>query len=216
MIRLLGATWRTSVRGQEHLQARQASGKAPVISFWHEEIVTMAWFVRHCLLPAGHRVTVFASFSKDGELGAILARSWKADIVRGSASRGGVQGLRNLYRMIRQGSSPIVIPDGPRGPVHRAKAGSIVLAQTAQVPILPMGIKVERAWRLRTWDRVLVPKPFSRVEFRIGQPITVPEKLSPEAQDERLRDLERVLTELLEAPRPADDPEPAARIGADA
>ena len=197
-----------------------ASGRSTpvVLSFWHDRSFYLAYHLRRKLLSRGFPITILMSQSKDGELGGKLARRLGADVERGSASRGGSAGLRRLYRAVtRRASSPVLVPDGPRGPCFQAKAGAVVLAQMARIPVQPLAYAAERCWRLNSWDRLVIPKPFSRVRLAWGEPLTVPP--SPEGGggaellEEHRRELETSLQRLTEEleesfrPRPGQAPE---------
>lgn len=198
VLRLLGSTYRLdSVIGQEHLSALLDRPHPVVISFWHDRSFFLGYFLHQFVHLQGLDITVLSSLSRDGELVARLARSWKLRLVRGSASRGGQAALRGLHRAIVQhGSSPLTIPDGPRGPRHVAKAGAVILSQLSRAPILPLSYAAHRVWRLRSWDRLLVPRPFTRVVLAVGPLIRVPRHLDDEAREAERRRLESVLNEL--------------------
>jgi len=175
---LLGATWRCRVvGGSERLDKilETGPGDAPrsvILAYWHSRTALMWPFAKRVLsrrLPLG----ILASLSRDGELAAALARPWGLTIFRGSASRGGTAGLRRLYRHLRKGGSCILAPDGPRGPLHQVKPGVVVLSQMAEKPVVPLGAAADRCWRLRSWDRMVIPKPFATVTLVVGDPQTI-------------------------------------------
>jgi lysophospholipid acyltransferase (LPLAT)-like uncharacterized protein len=189
--RLLNATYRVEiVDGASHVDDLLAAKRPVVFVFWHDSELFFFHFLYRHFLRAGFPLSVLSSHSRDGELGAKIGRMLGVHIVRGSSSRGGTQGLRALYRaVLRGGYSPIVTPDGPRGPAHRFKAGGVVLAQLARVPIVPLACDAERVWRLGSWDRMVLPKPWSRVRVMVG----APEPVSPDAVGEVLeRERERL------------------------
>lgn len=174
-----------------------ASGaEAPVIlCFWHERAILGAHIFRRHLVAHGLDATVMISQSRDGELVSNLARQWGFKHARGSASRGGSAALRALYRAIRKGSSPVLIPDGPRGPAHRFKTGVAVLSQISGRPILPMAFAANRSWRIRSWDRLFIPKPFSRVALTVGAPYRVPKDLDEDGLERVRLEIESRLVE---------------------
>lgn len=189
LLGLLGATWRLEVEGQETL-ARAIAGKKPhILTFWHNRTVMAAYFLSRHALDQGLDITLLASQSRDGELVTRLVAGWGVETVRGSATRGGREALRGIYRAITQkGSSPLVVPDGPKGPLYGFKAGAAVLAQMSGAPLLLFGFAADRSWQLRSWDRLIVPKPFARVKVIVGEPQFLPKDLAGEAfEAERLR-----------------------------
>ncbi|MEL7061849.1 MAG: lysophospholipid acyltransferase family protein [Acidobacteriota bacterium] len=168
----LGATWRVRVVEGEATLREVVTARRPVLlSFWHEGTVAAAHLLYRRMHRAGFPITLLASQSRDGELVTRVAAAWRVETVRGSSTRGGLAAMRSLHRSIaRRGSSPILIPDGPKGPARVAKPGALVLSQASSAPILPFGFAADRAWRLRSWDRLLVPKPFARVAVAVGAP----------------------------------------------
>lgn len=170
---LLGRTWRVRVVAGEETRARlvRDAGSTPcLLTLWHNRLVIAAPCLRS-LLQDGVGITVLISASRDGQLGADLTRSWGYDVVRGSSSRGRTAALRGLMRAARRGSAPLVIPDGPRGPVYELKPGLVQLAQRIGTPVVALGFAADRAWRLSSWDRLIIPKPFARVAIAYGDPV---------------------------------------------
>ncbi len=208
VVHLIGATVRLRVvRGGDHLEALRTTREPMVLSFWHNRAVFCAYFIYRRLLRHGVPITILVSQSRDGELGAKLARMWRAGVVRGSASRGGAAGLRKMYRAVsRQKMSAITIPDGPRGPLYQAKPGAVVLAQMCGVPILPMAFSADRYWTVRSWDRLVIPKPFARVVFVVGDPVEIPRELSSEELESERKRLETTLNDLVAEAEAAGSP----------
>ncbi len=194
-----GRTWRIEVvAGSEHVDALLAEKRPVLLCLWHNRIFAFSYFSLQRLHQGGVDVTLLASQSRDGELVTRICKRWGLNTVRGSASRGGTAALRGLHRAItRRGSSPIMIPDGPRGPLYHFKVGVAVLAQTSRAPILPFGVAASRFFTLKSWDRIIVPLPFSRVAITVGEPQFVERGLSEdelEAERQRLEELINSLT----------------------
>lgn len=187
-LRLLALSWRVRVvRGEEHLEAALAAGRPLVLCAWHAELLPCTLFLGERFRARGAALAFLVSPSVDGDLVTRVLERAGARVVRGSATRSGVKSLRDLYRsMQREGCSPIVLPDGPQGPARAAKQGALLLAQLAGAPLLPLAARARPAPRLPTWDRLLLPPPFARVELAIGPPRAI----DPEA------DLERAAREL--------------------
>jgi len=198
LLRLLVASCRLRVvAGREHLETLLGNPRPVILSFWHNRSFLAAPFCIRSLHRRGFAITLLASRSRDGELVTRVFRPWGIDTVRGSASRGGREALRALHRAItRKGSSPIVIPDGPRGPLYDFKVGVAVLAQMSQAPILPLGFAVRRAWRIRSWDRMFVPAPFTRITVTVGEPQEVPRGLGTEELEAERQRLQKVLDDV--------------------
>lgn len=170
--RLLFATCRIRVRGGENLARCEAGGKPFVGVFWHYSVFA--------ILAVGSgrrdRWAAMVSASDDAEFVArILARLGMAT-VRGSRNRGGLAALKGLIGLMRQGCHAAIVGDGSQGPARVMQAGAILLAAKSGAPILPMVVAANRYWAFRSWDRLLLPKPFARLELWYGEPLSVPEK----------------------------------------
>lgn len=157
LVRLLAMTWRVRVVGGEHHAALAESGTPFVFILWHGELLPLLWFHRK------QGVSILVSEHRDGELVAQAARRLGYGLVRGSTSRGGARALLEVASLLKRGVTVGVTPDGPRGPRHHFTPGAIVAAQRAGAPLLPIRASADRAWRLRSWDAFLIPKPFARV-----------------------------------------------------
>ena len=114
-------------------------------------------------------MVVLISRSRDGTLGTEVGRLLGAEVARGSTSRGGGPALRQLVRALAGGRTVLVIPDGPRGPAGELKPGVVALAELGRAPVVPLAMAVDRGWRLRSWDRMVVPKPFARLRVLVGE-----------------------------------------------
>jgi hypothetical protein len=163
VIRLLGVTLRfEDVRDLGAPLAFDAPPPA-VYAFWHRCLLTSVWHFRN------HNVAILISPSFDGELIARTVERFGYVAIRGSSSRSGSLGLRNMHRAYLAGHYCAITADGPRGPAMVAKPGAALLAQLVDSPVGTFYLLPERAWQLRSWDRFLIPKPFSRVF--IGWPL---------------------------------------------
>ncbi len=161
------ATVRWDVVGAEHHRRLVEGGQAFVLAFWHGRLLPLGYLHR----GGGHRMMI--SLSKDGTYGSALARHWGQVPVRGSTSRRGAAALADMIALGESGRSLAFTPDGPRGPRFVVQPGVIVAAQRTGLPLLPMSAGASRGWVLRSWDRMLVPKPFSLVRVRYGEPYRV-------------------------------------------
>jgi hypothetical protein len=161
-----------------------------VFAVWHEGLLTVCWYVSR-LLKRGVKATFLISPSVDGEIGVRILAQFGSRAVRGSARRSGAAALRRLHRaIIEDRQSPFITLDGSKGPRRYCKPGAIAVARMAGVPIVPIGVAARRSWRTPTWDRHLIPRPFSKVLITVGEPITVPRKLSDDELEIQRRDLE--------------------------
>ena len=173
LVRALGATCRQRLLDERTLERLIASGEPAILAGWHEGLFLMAASFPRAFLRRGLPLVVLISRSRDGDLGAAMAERLGARVVRGSTSRGGGPALRRLVREVEQGLWPVVVPDGPRGPERQAKPGALALARLTGAPIVPVGVAVDRGWRLGSWDRTWIPKPGARLVVALGEPLFV-------------------------------------------
>ena len=185
LIRLIGPTLRVCVSREEDSQ--QTLGQRPLIgSFWHSCIIPATYLFR------GNGIRVMSSNSYDGEYMGRIIHKFGFVAVKGSSSRNAVRALLGLRRALEDGWTTAFTLDGPRGPRHKVKPGPVALARSSGVPLSAFHAAVDKAWLLKTWDRLMIPLPFSRVLLRCSTLIRVP----PDASEE---DLERYTADLQSA-----------------
>jgi lysophospholipid acyltransferase (LPLAT)-like uncharacterized protein len=163
--------------------------------YWHQH---QLFCVRTLLdlQDQGVRLGFLISPSVDGEIGAMLVRSMGASAIRGSSTYTGARALRDYYQaLVKEGLSPAITPDGPRGPVWKVKPGAILLSQMSARPIVPLSFAASRAWYLQ-WDRFVLPFPFARIAIVIGEPLQVPKGLDAAALERFQQELEGRLNDL--------------------
>ena len=183
-------TCRHEVRDRRHFDAAIESHGRAILAIWHES-VTYALY-----LHRGSNFHAASSFSFDGELAARLTHGFNVECLRGSSSRGGAKVLRELERALGLVECVGLTMDGPRGPRRHAQPGLAILSARTGVPVVPLAFSVSRSWRLRTWDRMAVPKPFSRVLYGYGPPIAPAERMEREAVDAKRIEIQEALNAL--------------------
>jgi lysophospholipid acyltransferase (LPLAT)-like uncharacterized protein len=156
-VRLLAMTWRIRTHGAEVVAALRAARQPIVFTAWHGQMLPLVWQHRR------QGVAVLISEHRDGAIIAGIATALGFRTVRGSTYRGAERALVGLVRELRDGHDVAVTPDGPRGPAGHFAPGALIAAQRAGAPIVSVGVGVTRAWRLKSWDGFLIPKPFARV-----------------------------------------------------
>jgi lysophospholipid acyltransferase (LPLAT)-like uncharacterized protein len=167
LISLLGHTLRWRVEGLQHVESILATGRQPVMAFWHGRILPATFYFRR------RGIVVMTSENFDGEwIGRIIER-FGYGTARGSSSRGGRRALLQLVKDMQQGRAAGFAIDGPRGPRRVAQPGAVWLAGAAGQPLLPFHLEASRYWELRSWDRTQIPHPFSTVALVIGEPMPV-------------------------------------------
>ena len=190
LINALGHTLRWQVEGLHHFEAIVASGRQPVMAFWHGRILPATLYFRR------RGIVVITSENFDGEWIARIIERFGYGTARGSTTRGGQKALIQLVRDMEAGKPAGFTLDGPRGPARVAQPGAIWLARRTGNPVLPFHLEASSAWNLRSWDRTQIPKPFSTVALVVGEPMYVPAD-TPDEQLEAVRiDLERRLQAL--------------------
>jgi len=168
LLRLIGATLRYRVEGWENIRQSKEREEPFIGSFWHNQVFCAAHFWRF------QNIVVMTSRHFDGEVIARVIRKLGFIPARGSSSRGAAKALLEAKQKVQQGLTVAFTSDGPRGPVYRVKPGPVWLSRKTGVPILPFHIQPKWFWSLNSWDRFQIPKPFSPVLVKIGQPLLVP------------------------------------------
>ncbi len=174
LIRCLGRTLRIRAEREESFLENRRQGQPVIFVFWHSRILPLTYIHRK------QGIVVLVSEHKDGEYIARIIERMGFGTSRGSSTRGGVKGLKGLVRAAREGHDLGFTPDGPRGPPRKLKPGTLAAARITGAPIVPIAVGGPRVWRLGTWDRHVVPKPFSRITVRYGEPRIVPRDASEE------------------------------------
>ena len=186
-IRLIGPTLRVCVSREEGSQ--QTITQRPLVtSFWHACIIPCTYVFRD------FGVRVMSSNSYDGEYMGRIIRKFGFVAVKGSSSRNAVRALLGLRRALQENWTVAFSIDGPRGPRHQVKPGPVSLARSTGIPMSMFHMALDRAWVLNTWDRLVIPKPFSRVLLRFGTLIPIPAN----ATDEDLANYQQQLQDSLD------------------
>lgn len=172
LLRVMMLTTRLTYIGREHFMAYQGAGLPCIYACWHRDIPYLFYYAR------GFHLTIMASRSDDGALAAELVRRSRNLPIRGSSSNGGREALEEMEGYVSEGYMAAIICDGPRGPALECKPGALRLAQRTGTPLLPLVVSAKRHWRLRSWDRMMFPRPFSPVLMICGEPVRVPPDLS--------------------------------------
>ena len=192
-IRALGVTWRiTQDRPEIYDTARAQSGNL-IFAFWHGRLLPLTWTYRN------RAIHVLASEHRDGDLLARTIRFLGFGNVRGSSTRGGVRGIRNLVAAIHAGFDVGITVDGPVGPRYVVKPGPIEVAKLSGAAIVPVSTASHRHKTFASWDAFELPAAFTRVYVGFGDPVIVPADADGEAIEEYRRTLERRLCDLTDA-----------------
>jgi lysophospholipid acyltransferase (LPLAT)-like uncharacterized protein len=193
LVNLWFATCRVTVVGRSFHERFILGERSVVGATWHRNALFLVWYFRR------QRPMIMISPSRDGDLLAGFAARLGIVPVRGSSSRGGQAALQAMQRFLESsgGGKAATVLDGPRGPRLVAKKGMIVLAKETGIPLLPIAMSAAPAWTLmKTWDRTLIPLPFSRVVVMYREPWEVPPDLDEAGLEAMRREVETVLNRM--------------------
>jgi lysophospholipid acyltransferase (LPLAT)-like uncharacterized protein len=166
-MRLIAGSWRMSTQHEERWRLLFEARRPIVYLLWHEALLPLLWHHRR------QGVVIVVSENRDGQYLSDFARVLGYRSVRGSSSRGAARALLGAVRELKSGCSVAFTPDGPRGPRRELKPGFVAAAQRGCGVIVPVHAQADRAWRLNSWDRFLIPKPGARVTVTYGRPFEV-------------------------------------------
>jgi lysophospholipid acyltransferase (LPLAT)-like uncharacterized protein len=167
VVRPLAASRRIRVVHEERWRTLHDQGQPVVFLLWHEALLPLLWQHRE------QGVAIVVSEARDGQYLSDLAASLGYSAVRGSSTRGGARALLGAVGDLQAGRSIAFTPDGPRGPRRELKPGVIAAAQRGGGVIVPLHAEADRAWRLHSWDRFMIPQPLARVLITYGRPFGV-------------------------------------------
>lgn len=145
----------------------ESSGKPIIYAIWHNQQLFLLYPYRK------HKVAALISQSSDGEYIARCLPKFGMRAVRGSSSRGGARALIHLLQAVREGYSPMLTPDGPRGPIYKVQDGILFLAKKTGLPIIPVGSALSHKFKVHSWDKMRIPLPFGKAAFTYGKAIYV-------------------------------------------
>jgi len=190
LINALGHTLRWRTEGLQHFDAIRASGRQPVMAFWHGRILPATFYFRR------RGIVVITSENFDGEWIARIIERFGYGTARGSTSHGARRAMLQLVKDMKAGLPAGFTLDGPRGPAHVAQPGAVWLASATGNPLLPFHLEASAHWSLRSWDRTQIPKPFSTVALVVGEPMDVERSTSAETLERVRIELQRRLRQL--------------------
>jgi hypothetical protein len=189
-IRVLGLTWRIEKRDLDATEWRLAAGERCIFAFWHARLLPLTYTHRN------RAIAVLVSRHRDGELIARIITRLGFATGRGSSTRGGEAGVRDMLALAEAGHLLAITPDGPRGPAERVKSGLVYLASRTGFPVVPVATAARGCWVFRSWDGFRVPRPWTRVVVAYGTPVAVPSELTAETTEHWRARLEAALSEL--------------------
>ena len=164
--------------------------KPCVVVFWHGRLAMMSFAYRRWWLRdfGKRRAKVIISDHKDGEIITRVISHFGIGAIRGSSFKGGARALMGAIKEIKSGTDVIITPDGPRGPLHSVADGAVILAQRLNLDIYALNYEASSFWKFRSWDEMVLPKPFSRINYSLSAPLNLT-GLSLDAGKEAIRQL---------------------------
>ena len=162
IVRLISSTYRIeTVIGADIVERVVTDGKVYAPCYWHQHTVLCLLMMRDWI-RRGFKGGFIVSPSVDGEVPARIAKSWGAEVIRGSAERTGALAMRDIHQVMKNGVSIVTAADGPLGPKNEFKPGVVLMSRIGSAPMIPIACAADRAWYLNRWDNFMVPKPFLR------------------------------------------------------
>ena len=168
-----------------HFDKSKVKETPSIFVFWHGELLMLPFAYRD--YRKSKNIDTIVSQHHDGELATRLLRILGADTIRGSSTRGGLKALKDAFRALNAKRDVGITPDGPKGPIHSIADGAVVIAQKKNVPIVAMNCRASRAWRLKSWDKFSIPKPFSTLDYYYSDPFYVTD-MSLESAKEKIKE----------------------------
>lgn len=191
LIRFIGITTNVKQMNSDILVKAIQQYGGVILATWHANIFFSIWLLKE------HELTALISSSEDGEIIHNVFSHYGFTAVRGSTTRGGIPALKQLINLLKGNTSVAITPDGPIGPPEKIQSGVILLAKYAGVPIIPWHYEPLSQWRLNSWDKHKIPKPFTSVIESFGNPFHVPKTLLSEDVPFFCEKLENILQELV-------------------
>jgi len=179
----------------DRIVADRSRSYVPV--YWHGHQIAGSHLIRDWM-RRGFKAGFVISASVDGEVPASIAKSWGAEVIRGSAQETGALVLRDAVEMMKRGVSIVTMSDGPLGPKHQIKTGTVLVARMGDAPMVPIACAASRAWTTNTWDSFMIPKPFARIVIAVGEPIEVPRGLPASGLEDMRDKMQAAMETLLE------------------
>jgi lysophospholipid acyltransferase (LPLAT)-like uncharacterized protein len=195
LLQLWGRTLRYEIDDRAGVVGRSVTENY-IGALWHNRLLVFPLVLRR-FFPERHGAALISA-SRDGDLLADAVRRFGYDVVRGSSSRLGASAILRLTQVLASGGDVVITPDGPRGPAYELGPGIIFLAQKSGAAVVPMNLEYSRCWRLGSWDRFIVPRPFAKVRVLINRPHRVESTVTPEEFESERLALQDAMMELVE------------------
>jgi lysophospholipid acyltransferase (LPLAT)-like uncharacterized protein len=163
---LLGSTWRNEVDNGSIDDILENPGTRKLYALWHSDLLPLAYAFRN------KNFSVIVSSSRDGIRASAVAEKWNYTVIQGSSTRHGFSAYRQCIRSLQNNKNIAITTDGPKGPRGIVKSGIAHLCVMTKAPVLPIAIHPSRFWKLNSWDRMIIPKPFAKLTIKTGEIVT--------------------------------------------
>ncbi|SJZ47334.1 lysophospholipid acyltransferase family protein [Selenihalanaerobacter shriftii] len=189
LVLVINITLRLQVFGNDKLEELKAEGKSLIFTFWHGKMLVPIYYFRR----KGYYG--LASQSRDGEyISRVLQKlGWK--VVRGSTSKGSVKSLLKLIKTLRKGNHIAITPDGPRGPRHKTKPGTVYLAKKSNSVIIPVGVALSKRKVINSWDRFHLPYLFAKAVLFFGEAVEIESDINQSEIEKKVAKVDKHLME---------------------
>ena len=164
-----------------HFDKSKVKETPSIFVLWHGEIAMLVFGYKD--YRNSNNIDAIVSQHHDGEIATRLLHLLGGGSIRGSSTRGGVSALKGAFKSFQNGRDVGITPDGPKGPRYSVADGAVVLAQKKNVPIVAMNCRATKAWRLKSWDRFSIPKPFCTLDYYYSDPFYVTSESLESAKD---------------------------------
>lgn len=165
ILRIMRLTMRVRVEGAGILRDFNQRGEGYIGIFWHARLIMIPF------IYPGKQMHVLIGTHRDGQIIADVMHCFGFRSVRGSSSKGGDKAVREIIGLLAENNDLAITPDGPKGPAETLKPGVAQIARLSGKAVVPVAFGTSRCWRFRSWDRFIIPYPFSKVVFVIGEPL---------------------------------------------
>lgn len=187
---VLCKTLRIEIENEKTISELTVNQQNFVVAFWHGKMA-LGWY-----LHSNKNFAALVSQSNDGQILTNVLNKWGFDVSRGSSHKGGKESLEQILQKANSKFSIAITPDGPTGPALKMKAGAVITAQRANIPLVLVGIHYVNKKQFRSWDSFEIPKPFSKVKVVYSDPIFISESLSREETTKIIEQCEQNLNQL--------------------
>lgn len=189
VVRVWFSTIRLRWQGGAYIHPDPRTRRNAIGVFWHQRLLGFGYS------HGRFRPRILISASRDGDLIARVAGGLGCVPIRGSSRRGRVGAIRGLLAVAKDGYDIAITPDGPLGPLHVFQPGAVYLASQTGLPVVPLTVSYGRCWRFKSWDRFILPWPFTWGVLHMGEAVFVPPDLDETGLEAWRARLEAILRE---------------------